>query len=47
MSRIIPNCELAVFPGAHGAYLGAIEVLENGKWSRFNATELIEEFLNK
>lgn len=47
MYRVIPNCELAIFPGGHGSYLGAIESLENGKWSQFNATELIEEFLNK
>lgn len=45
--RIIPNCELAIFPGGHGAYLGAIESLDSGKWTKFNATELIEEFLDK
>ncbi len=42
---IIPNCKLAVFPGGHGTYLGSIESLENGKWPQFNATALIEEFL--
>jgi pimeloyl-ACP methyl ester carboxylesterase len=47
MYRIIPNCELAIFPGGHGDYLGAIESLENGKWPKFNATALIEEFLDK
>ena len=47
MYRIIPNCELAIFPGGHGTYLGAIESLDNGKWTKFNATELIEEFLDK
>ncbi len=47
MYRIIPNCELAIFPGGHGTYLGTIESLENGKWPKFNATELIEEFLAK
>lgn len=47
MYRLIPNCELAIFPGRHGAYLGAIESLDNGKWTRFNATNLIEEFLDK
>ena len=47
MYRIIPNCELAIFPGGHGTYLGAIESLENGKWPKFNATNLIEEFLDK
>lgn len=47
MYRIIPDCELAIFPGEHGAYLGAIEVLENGKWPKFNATELINMFLDE
>ena len=47
MYRIIPNCELAIFPGGHGAYLGAMETLDNGKWPLFNATHLIEEFLDK
>ncbi|WP_205573276.1 alpha/beta fold hydrolase [Flavisolibacter nicotianae] len=45
MYRLLPNCELAIFPGGHGAYLGTIETLESGKWSSFNATCLIDEFL--
>src|SRR5204863_2113908 len=47
MYRAIPNCELAIFPGGHGAYLGAIESLDNGKMPPFNAIDLIEEFLDK
>lgn len=47
MYRIIPNCELAIFPGGHGSYLWAVESLNNRKLMQFNATELIEEFLNK
>ena len=47
MYRTIPNCELAIFPGGHGGYIGAVEGLDNGNWSKFNATNLIEEFLNK
>ena len=47
MCQIISNCELAIFPGGHGTYLGAIESLENGAWPKFNATALIEEFLDK
>jgi len=47
MYRMIPDCELAIFPGGHGSYLGAIESLDNGKWPAFNATALIEEFLDK
>ena len=47
MYRIIPNCELAIFPGGHGTYLGTIESLDNGKFPGFNAVKLIEEFLDK
>jgi pimeloyl-ACP methyl ester carboxylesterase len=47
MYRTILDCELAIFPGGHGSYLGAIESLANGKWTDFNATTLIEEFLDK
>lgn len=47
MHNTIPNCELVIFPGGHGTYLGTIESLDNGKWPEFNATALIEEFLNK
>lgn len=47
MYRVIPHCELAIFPGGHGPYLGTIESLDNGKLPGFNAVELIEEFLNK
>lgn len=47
MYRIIPNSELAIFPGGHGDYLGVIESLEKGSWGPFNATHLIEEFLDR
>lgn len=47
MYRIIPNCELAILPGGHGTYLGAIESLSNGPWTMKYVAELIEEFLNK
>jgi pimeloyl-ACP methyl ester carboxylesterase len=47
MYRIIPNGELAIFPGGHGAYLGAAESLEGKEMSKFNAVPLIEEFLDK
>lgn len=47
MHRNFSNSELAIFPGNHGTYLGAAESLENGIWSQFNATHLIEEFLDK
>lgn len=47
MHRMIPGSELVIFPGVHGTYLGAIESLENGRCPDFNATALIEEFLEK
>lgn len=47
MYRLIPDCELAIFPGGHGTYLGTIESLENGNWPKFNAVDLIEVFLDK
>ncbi|MEO8110641.1 MAG: alpha/beta hydrolase [Ginsengibacter sp.] len=47
MYRTIPNCELAIFPGGHGTYLGTIESINDGIMPKFNAANLIEEFLEK
>lgn len=47
MYRILPNCELAILPGGHGTYLGAIESLPNGDWTMKYVTDLIIEFLDK
>jgi pimeloyl-ACP methyl ester carboxylesterase len=47
MYRIIPDCELVIFPGGHGAYLGAVESLDEKGMSTFNAVPLIHEFLDK
>lgn len=47
MYRSILNCELAIFPGGHGTYLGIVESLDNGQLPAFNASYLIEEFLDK
>lgn len=46
MFRRIPNCELAIFPGGHGAYLGALDSLDQFRLPYFNAVPLIEAFLN-
>ena len=46
MYRIIPNCQLAILPGKHGAYIGAVEYLDNGQWTQHYIVDLIEEFLN-
>lgn len=47
LKRLIPNAQLAIFPGGHGTYLGAVESLIDGRWPKFNATALIEEFLDQ
>ncbi len=47
MCRLIPQAVLAIFPGGHGDYLGAMETLSNSQWKKFNATYLIEEFLDQ
>ena len=46
MHRTIPNSDLAILPGKHGAYLGAIEYLEDGKWNQTYSVDILEEFLN-
>lgn len=47
MSRVIPNAELAIFPGVHGAFIGeSITAVPNSKLPAI-AVELIEEFLDK
>ena len=45
--RLIPDCELAILPGGHGDYLGAIETLRSDKWEHSYAAELIGQFLDK
>lgn len=45
MYRLIPGCQLAIVPGKHGAYLGTVEFLNNGKWSHPYIVDLIDEFL--
>ncbi|ANH83714.1 alpha/beta hydrolase [Niabella ginsenosidivorans] len=47
MYRIIPHCELAVFPGGHGAYLGEVTFPDTDKRVQPAATRVIEDFLNK
>jgi len=46
MSKLIPNCRLAIIPGGHGAYIGEITTLKlNYKNSDFSVS-LIETFLD-
>jgi pimeloyl-ACP methyl ester carboxylesterase len=46
MSRLIPNCQLAIIPGEHGKFLGEIISLTNGRWMQEYMTPLIEQFLD-
>ncbi len=45
MSRMIPDAELAIFPGGHGDYLGSMESLGNKSSPNFNAAPLICDYL--
>lgn len=47
MYRTIPNSQLAIIPGKHGAYIGAIEYLDNGKWTQQYIVDLIQGFLDE
>ena len=47
MHRMIAGSQLAILPGIHGAYLGAVESIENGKWTQAYAVDLILDFLDK
>jgi pimeloyl-ACP methyl ester carboxylesterase len=46
MYRTIPGSQLAILPGKHGAYIGAVEYLNNGNWPQHYIVDLINEFLN-
>lgn len=47
MYRIIPNCQIAVFPGGHGAYLGEIMAGFKDDKLLLSAVSLFEDFLDK
>ena len=47
MSRLIPNTELMILPGTHGAYLGEICTAVPGSKLPEMTVEAIEEFLEK
>ncbi len=47
MYRLLPHAQLAILPGAHGAYIGEISTgMEKSKQPELTAS-LIEEFLNE
>jgi len=47
MSRLIPDCRLAIIPGGHGAYIGEITTLSSGYKDNEFIVPLIEKFLNE
>jgi pimeloyl-ACP methyl ester carboxylesterase len=47
MCQIIPTCQLAIFPGGHGTYIGTIESITGDALPKFNAVPLIEQFLDE
>jgi pimeloyl-ACP methyl ester carboxylesterase len=47
MYRTIPNSQLAILPGKHGTYIGAIEYLDDKRWTQHYIVDLINDFLNE
>ncbi len=47
MSKLIPNCKLAIIPGGHGEYIGEITTLPSDFKENEFIVPLIEKFLNK
>jgi len=47
MSKVIPNAELMILPGVHGAYIGEICVAVPGSKLPEMTVEVVEEFLEK
>lgn len=47
MSKLIPNCQLAIIPGGHGAYIGEITTLNSDDKNNEFIVPLIEKFLDR
>lgn len=47
MSRLIPDCKLAIIPGGHGAYIGEITTLRPDYNDRDFIVPLVERFLDE
>lgn len=47
MYRTLPDAQLLVLPGEHGAYLGAVEGLNGKAWEGQYFVQLVEIFLGK
>jgi len=47
MYNRFPDSQLVILPGKHGAYMGAIEFLENGEWTQKYIVDIINNFLGQ
>jgi pimeloyl-ACP methyl ester carboxylesterase len=47
MYRIMPDAQLAILPGKHGACIGAVEFLDNRGWTQHFVVDLINDFLDE
>lgn len=47
MSKLIPDCQLAIIPGGHGAYIGEITTLNPHTKENEFIVPLLEKFLNE
>lgn len=47
MSKLIPNCKLAIIPGSHGEYMGEITTLKENNKVNYSVLPIIENFLNQ
>ena len=45
MHRTMPDSQLAILPGKHGVYIGAVEYLSDGKWTQHYIVDIINDFL--
>lgn len=45
MYRLVPNCRLAIIPGAHGEYLGEVTMYKPGSGLMKGFVEVVTEFL--
>lgn len=47
MHRVIPGSQLAILPGKHGTYIGAIEFLTDEGWKQKYIVDIINNFLDE
>lgn len=47
MYRTIPGSQVAILPGKHGTYIGAVEYLDNDRWNQHYIVDIINDFLDE